>query len=571
MGRRAAPPVHRPGATTTIEAERFDLGGEGVSFSDAEAANRGGWFRGEAVDIERGVGTSGEGNVGWIDDGEWLEYTIDAGAGGSWSVEARVASPRSGGGFELQSNRKRLVGVEVSATGGWQQWQSERATVRLDPGVQTLRFQVEKGGFNLDRLALTRVGENPFQGPQNLRVSSNDDALRPVLGWDPVAGADAYTVDVRRGNATVFTTTFPPENALRLPAGVLAPDAGYFWTVTARVGGQVLRSAEIGRFTTPAALPPVVGQQPFYPVDPVVLPFTVGTSAVVEAENFDLGGPGVAYSDSDSSNRGGAFRGDEAVDIERGSGTSGEGNVGWIEAGEWMEYTVTVPEAGLFEATARVASPRGGGSFTLTNDGTILAGFSVGNTGGWQSWTDQRAAGVRLAAGTHVLRVQADTAGFNLDKLTFTRVSEPAAPTPGPWTPARPLRFAAIGFEAETFDASSPGGRDAGGVERARTHAGYFDGGDWIRFDRVGFDPTLRTLEARVAAPRGGEGRGFEVRLGSPTGERIASFEPRTSSGWTGFEPVTATLTRPITGTHDLYVVAYGGTALGNLDHLRFV
>ena len=387
----------------------------------------------------------------------------------------------------------------------------------------------------------------------------------------PDRRADAYTVEVRRGNATVFATSFPPENALRLPAGVLEAGTGYFWTVSARVGGEVLRSAEIGRFTTPAVpVPPApTGQRPFAG-GAVALPARVGNSAVVEAENFDRGGPGVAYSDADSANRGGAFRTEEAVDVERGSGTSGRGNVGWIEAGEWMEYTVTVPEGGLFEATARVASPRGGGSFTLTADGTILAGFSVGNTGGWQNWTDQRASGVRLAAGTHVLRVQADTAGFNLDKLTFTRVSEPAAPTPGPWTPARPLRFAAIGFEAETFDASSPGGRDSGGVERARTHAGYFDTGDWIRFDRVGFDRELRTLEARVAAPRGGEGRGFEFRLGSPTGERIVLLEPRTDRGWLGFERLTTSLTRPVTGTHDLYVVGSGGTALGNLDHLRF-
>ncbi len=424
------------------------------------------------------------------------------------------------------------MGVEVSATGGWQQWQSERATVRLDPGVQTLRFQVEQGGFNLDRLAFTRVGENPFQGPKNLRLSFNDARLQPVLAWDQVPGADAYTVDVRIGNSTVFATTFPPENALPLPAGVLAADTSYFWTVSARVGGEVLRSAEIGRFTTPAVpvAPAPTGQRPFAG-GAVALPARVGDSAVVEAENYDRGGPGVAYSDADSANRGGAFRGDEGVDVERGSGTSGRGNVGWIEAGEWMEYTVTVPEAGLFEATARVASPRGGGSFTLTADGTILAGFSVGNTGGWQSWTDQRASGVRLAAGTHVLRVQADAAGFNLDKLTFTRVAEPATPSPGPWTSNQPLRLAAVGFEAESFDASSPGGRDSGGVERARTHAGYFDGGDWIRFDRVGFDRELRTLEARVAAPRGGEGRGFEVRLGSPTGERIATLEPRTYRG----------------------------------------
>src|SRR5690606_36778377 len=66
----------------------------------------------------------------------------------------------------------------------------------------------------------------------------------------------------------------------------------------------------------------------------------------IEAENFDEGGPEIAYHDNDPANRGGAYR-NEGVDIQSTTDTGGGFNLGWIEQpGEWLEYTIDVAVAG---------------------------------------------------------------------------------------------------------------------------------------------------------------------------------------------------------------------------------
>src|SRR5690348_17024686 len=88
-----------------------------------------------------------------------------------------------------------------------------------------------------------------------------------------------------------------------------------------------------------------------YSGTPVPLPGTI------QAANFDNGGEGVAYHDSTSGNTGGAYR---ATDVDLEASSEGGYDVGWIAAGEWMNYTVSVAAAGTYTATLRVASPTGG-------------------------------------------------------------------------------------------------------------------------------------------------------------------------------------------------------------------
>ena len=61
----------------------------------------------------------------------------------------------------------------------------------------------------------------------------------------------------------------------------------------------------------------------------------------VQAEDFDDGGQLVAYRDEEPENNGGEYR-DTGVDIQLSGDIGGGFNVGWIRAGEWMNYTVNV-------------------------------------------------------------------------------------------------------------------------------------------------------------------------------------------------------------------------------------
>ncbi len=146
---------------------------------------------------------------------------------------------------------------------------------------------------------------------------------------------------------------------------------------------------------------------------------------VIQAEDYDIGGPSFAYSDSDTGNNGGQYRSD-SVDLE----VCAEGgyNVGWVGAGEWLEYTVNVAHTGSYGITLRAASASSQIQGHVEFDGVDVTGLMTAPvTGGWQNYTDVTAPNVALTAGQHVMRVFFDGGAWNLNHVTLT-----ANPLPAP-------------------------------------------------------------------------------------------------------------------------------------------
>lgn len=131
--------------------------------------------------------------------------------------------------------------------------------------------------------------------------------------------------------------------------------------------------------------------------------------ARIEAEHYDKGGQGIAYKDVDANNIGLAFRPDEGVDLE--GANDGGFDVYWIVAGEWIEYTFNVDEAGNYDFIPYVATVPGFGNFKLLIDNENISGVrEVRNTGGWQFWKPIPIENVYLEAGTHIMRYEFDSA-----------------------------------------------------------------------------------------------------------------------------------------------------------------
>jgi len=145
-------------------------------------------------------------------------------------------------------------------------------------------------------------------------------------------------------------------------------------------------------------------------------------SARIEAENFDLGGEGVAYHDRDVINRGGLYRPAEGVDIEACTDTGGGYDVGWTDTGEYMNYSVQVADGGSYDFGFRVASQWGGQTFHLEDEtGRNLTGtVTVPQTWGGQNWTTTTIRGIALTTGAHVFRLVTETGGYNINSMTAT-------------------------------------------------------------------------------------------------------------------------------------------------------
>ncbi|MBO9703474.1 MAG: carbohydrate-binding protein [Sporocytophaga sp.] len=150
----------------------------------------------------------------------------------------------------------------------------------------------------------------------------------------------------------------------------------------------------------------------------------------IQFEEYDLGGNGFAYLDNTPGSSVTPvvnFRTDEDVDIENCTDT-GEGyNVGYATAGEWLEYTVNVAKAGLYNLDLRLACNGDGRTLGLSLDGTVLSStISIPNTAGWQTWQYVSLKNIQLPAGEHVLRVTIGAVDYiNLNYMVFTSVAEP--------------------------------------------------------------------------------------------------------------------------------------------------
>ena len=233
-----------------IEAELYDLGGEGVAYHDLSGDNAGDLLRFEDVDVESTTDAGGGYNVGWIDTGEWLEYTMDVTQTASYEIGLRVASDNAGGSFHVEIDGQDVTGLQTfGATGGWQNWVTVASGgVMLNSSAgRVLRVVVDAGGWNLNFIELTKEAAlpGPASSPDPPDLAT-DMSIDVDLSW--TAGTLATSHDVH------FGTTNPPPLQGNQPQttydpGTLVGGTMYHWRID-EVNDDGTTAGPVWSFTT---------------------------------------------------------------------------------------------------------------------------------------------------------------------------------------------------------------------------------------------------------------------------------------------------------------------------------
>ena len=196
--------------------------------------------------------------------------------------------------------------------------------------------------------------------------------------------------------------------------------APYQFTVdslSAGVHGFYVQMYEGGNCAVSNLVHVTVGEQLPYSGAAAIIP---GSIFPGEYDLFEGGfANAISYQDLSPGNNG-DFRLSEWADA---SNHPSEGAViGWINSGEWLEFTVDVQQAGMYNVDIRYASGNnaGGGPMRIESDGQIVkSGISFNYTGDWNTWATKTINNVPLKSGEQILRLYFESGEFNLGEMEF--------------------------------------------------------------------------------------------------------------------------------------------------------
>ena len=410
----------------TVQAEDFDKGGDGVTYHDANSNKEGdaSSYRSdcEGVDIVNGNGGKA---IGYTSTDEWLEYTVNVTQAGYYTYEAVASSGTTGSGFRLDlsdyNGLTRLtenISVPQTASNDWGTYKTltGRTLIPLKEGDQVIRLTITGSSCNIDKINFKHV---EVDNTLNMKITATPSTATvgevTTFNLTPVnAKRDSAIANVRlyiNGSLAATMKSRPFQYNYR-------PSAKGTVTVSAIAVDTLGHESEITKLSLT-----VKNKRTPYSGSGINLPGTL------QAEQFDKGGEGVAFHDSDSNDEGKAsYRTDnEGVDIVTGNGGYA---IGYTANGEWLEYTVNVKKNGTYGYKATVSSGTNNSGFRIglmkNGSETTLARVSVPNTNSWDTYTtlSTEVISTKLYEGQQTIRITITGQNCNIDKIEFVCLVE---------------------------------------------------------------------------------------------------------------------------------------------------
>jgi hypothetical protein len=156
------PHILKAGSAVEIMAADFDFGGMGRAFQDdvGTALNNDSYRRGKGdvnslpVEIE-GPGT----NIGFINNGEWYQYTIDVKEAGDYLLHVSL-SAAGASKYHIEVDNINVTGsIDVASNGSWSNWMyhpSKAIKLNLTQGNHKIKFFAEQASFNFRALRFSK-------------------------------------------------------------------------------------------------------------------------------------------------------------------------------------------------------------------------------------------------------------------------------------------------------------------------------------------------------------------------------------------------------------------------------
>ena len=117
-----------------------------------------------------------------------------------------------------------------------------------------------------------------------------------------------------------------------------------------------------------------------------------------------------------------AYTNMSGIQSEDCSDTGGTKDIGYFDAGDFMEFQIDVGTAGNFTIDYRLATANGSTGFDVLVDGVKVDTQTVPVTGGWQSWVTQTSASFAMTTGHHTIRFNSIGKEWNINWLKVNSI-----------------------------------------------------------------------------------------------------------------------------------------------------
>jgi endo-1,3(4)-beta-glucanase len=279
-------------------------------------------------------------------------------------------------------------------------------------------------GQNYSNLPITIAFSDGFtlNVPANQMATNRDAAVTGVISSDfnQAYANGSVNLSVTASGTGITKVDFYDGTTL-IGSKAIAPYTFKAENLALGVHGMYAKVYEGANFNVTNIIKIQVGEQAPFLGTPFVIP------GIIEAGDYDVfeGGVGqnITYVDSSQKNEG-DYRTNEYVDAT--NDTSEGKTLGWITAGEWLEYSIDVQTPGKYYVEIRYASGNssGGGPFYLEIDGVkISSDIDLSYTNGWENWASKTINNIEFTGGKHILRLVTESGEFNLGKMDFEYAS----------------------------------------------------------------------------------------------------------------------------------------------------
>lgn len=400
---------------STIYAVDYDFGRAGVAYSDKVDANyhltnnnytawnTGYAYRNDGVDIENCSDAVSNGfHVGWVEDGEWMQYSIQSAEAMTYNVLLRYASQSATARVYIEINGKRASKtVSLSPSGGWTVWKTAAiSNVIIPAGTVKVKIVFETGGANFNYFQ--------FKNPKTIDNTAFEMLTAETAQWSDIVTLKLNkAVDSLTGNP--FAITINSSAATVVSSTVNAVDNTKIDIKTAEplLSATILKISNVGADCKSGTQ----SLSPFQNAEVANLVFPHKTiPGKIEAEDFTV-------------NNGFSFE----TCTDAGAGT----NTSYAAVDKYLDYYAWVENSGSYKMDFRISVNAASAQIAVLKDqnGSMvpLKSVSFGNTGGWQNWQTQSAT-VSLTAGKNIIRLLSRSDGYNLNWIQFSQLTAVESP-----------------------------------------------------------------------------------------------------------------------------------------------